>query len=551
MVLADSSLVEPRSPQVAVNMAGRLMHPPLEGTDMTLNQEKFWMQMNPTLTDEDDEEYMLIDARKTHPLNHVRSEDSEPFDVAKPMRYSYKTSTETSPEGVSHLSRFVGIEPAWEDTTTNVASNLASLDSLEAAMDDDESAFFFRSRNSDGKVDFEDRHNLRVKARSYADQNNNLNTSRDLSEITRIPAPASNVQSLQKLRSRRSRTKGLEISPEKKGNNVSFGEPTLHEFQPDDQTKDSRDTYTREVGKAIKDLTLIGDATSNRPGSRSTDAKAKPKANPKVYRVRKVSSSSPQKSQLPENDPLESVWDIFEGVANNLGINNKAEETKPTTPTNTELSVMDDENSLIHKPNPSRYSSDQEVTFSQDQEVVCFDDNDNLEGFPFPLSTLDKDPDFAKLAFHAAQSMHQLKGVKYNNTYPIDMYADIKISVVELKLPLGLILLENNGGCFVTKISPDGSAARSGGVELGDQLASINGQKSTRMNVDDIYDIIKRSKDSKSVDLAFVRYIGPFRPSRKLESSSKKKRRGKKYRQKQPNTGNGEKRKFFGFLKRR
>ena len=97
MVLADSSLVEPRSPQVAVNMAGRLMHPSLQGKNMTLNEEKFWMQMNPTLTDEDDEEYMLIDARKTHPLNHVRSEESEPFDVAKPIRYSCLLYTSPSP----------------------------------------------------------------------------------------------------------------------------------------------------------------------------------------------------------------------------------------------------------------------------------------------------------------------------------------------------------------------------------------------------------------------------------------------------------------------
>jgi hypothetical protein len=60
-----------------------------------------------------------------------------------------------------------------------------------------------------------------------------------------------------------------------------------------------------------------------------------------------------------------------------------------------------------------------------------------LEGFPFPLSSLDTDPDFAKLAFLAARSVHQLRGVKFDQSYLLDMYSDLKVSVVELKIPLG------------------------------------------------------------------------------------------------------------------
>jgi hypothetical protein len=70
--------------------------------------------------------------------------------------------------------------------------------------------------------------------------------------------------------------------------------------------------------------------------------------------------------------------------------------------------------------------------------------------------------------------------------------------------------MENEGGCFVFKIAPDGSAARSGGVEAGDQLAAINGQKSLKMKVDDIYNGISDSPDPVVVQLAFIRYIGPF-----------------------------------------
>jgi hypothetical protein len=71
------------------------------------------------------------------------------------------------------------------------------------------------------------------------------------------------------------------------------------------------------------------------------------------------------------------------------------------------------------------------------------------------------------------------------------------------------------GGCFVTKVSPDGSAARSGGVEVGDQLACINGANSLHMKVDDICDVIANSDDPSHVELVFLRYIGPFRAANK------------------------------------
>ena len=75
---------------------------------------------------------------------------------------------------------------------------------------------------------------------------------------------------------------------------------------------------------------------------------------------------------------------------------------------------------------------------------------------------------------------------------------------MELKLPLGLIFLENDGGCFVTKVSPDGSAARSGGIEVGDQLAVVNGTIGSRMTVDDICKVIKVSPNPKQVELVLV-----------------------------------------------
>lgn len=75
-----------------------------------------------------------------------------------------------------------------------------------------------------------------------------------------------------------------------------------------------------------------------------------------------------------------------------------------------------------------------------------------------------------------------------------------------------MVFLENDGGCFVTKVVPDGSAARSGGAEIGDQLAAINGTNSIQMDVDGIIAAISKAPDKKCVELMFVRYQGPFRP---------------------------------------
>lgn len=64
---------------------------------------------------------------------------------------------------------------------------------------------------------------------------------------------------------------------------------------------------------------------------------------------------------------------------------------------------------------------------------------------------------------------------------------------------------------MVTKVSPEGSASRSGGVEVGDQLAAINGTTSIDMKVDDICNLIAKSPNPKFVELVFLRYQGPIR----------------------------------------
>ncbi len=82
-----------------------------------------------------------------------------------------------------------------------------------------------------------------------------------------------------------------------------------------------------------------------------------------------------------------------------------------------------------------------------------------------------------------------------------------------------MVFLENDGGCFVKLVSPQGSAARSGGVEVGDQLAYINGNSSIRMTVEDICEVISKARNPNCIELVLFRYVGPMCPKKKSRVS--------------------------------
>jgi len=67
----------------------------------------------------------------------------------------------------------------------------------------------------------------------------------------------------------------------------------------------------------------------------------------------------------------------------------------------------------------------------------------------------------------------------------------------------------------VTQIFQSGNAAtkaRGGGVEIGDQLAAINGTNTVNMKVGAVRDLISDSPNPKEIELTFLRYVGPLRP---------------------------------------
>ena len=75
-----------------------------------------------------------------------------------------------------------------------------------------------------------------------------------------------------------------------------------------------------------------------------------------------------------------------------------------------------------------------------DEQSLLEDEED--PGIPFSTSNLEEDQELLELARHAARSHHQLRGIPYDESSHIDIYNDIKFSVVELKLPLGCECLD-------------------------------------------------------------------------------------------------------------
>ncbi len=125
--------------------------------------------------------------------------------------------------------------------------------------------------------------------------------------------------------------------------------------------------------------------------------------------------------------------------------------------------------------------------------------------------SLEEDWRLVELAIEAARSLHRLRGCIFDDTHEIDFSRDIKFTVVDLELPLGLIFQEHRMGCWVTKVLPKGSAATDGKVQVGDQLAAIDGKSAINMTVGDVAALV-RDKIA-SVELTFMRYVGPLRPT--------------------------------------
>jgi len=251
---------------------------------------------------------------------------------------------------------------------------------------------------------------------------------------------------------------------------------------------------TSAIGYALGDHT--GTETQEHTQEHANDDRHKATSDYDIFescgihaRNQKLVTKSDGKTETrATNEPSKMVWVARNSVVDPIGPNN----------------------ALLRSKKVKRKS---EASEEQDHDRRLIIDNQNESGHQ--TSNIGDGSELVQLALYAARSVHKLRGVEYDESFAIDMYKEVKKCHVTLELPLGIIFLENDGGCFVTKVSPDGSAARSRGVLVGDQLASINGSSSSKMKVDDICDAIGRSTDPSQIKLVFLRYVGPFRPSAK------------------------------------
>jgi hypothetical protein len=74
-----------------------------------------------------------------------------------------------------------------------------------------------------------------------------------------------------------------------------------------------------------------------------------------------------------------------------------------------------------------------------------------------------------------------------------------------------VLFQEHEIGAWVSRVVPDGNGARKG-VQHGDQLAAINAKSAVHASIDEVAATISRTPNKQSVELTFLRYVGPLRP---------------------------------------
>ena len=85
-------------------------------------------------------------------------------------------------------------------------------------------------------------------------------------------------------------------------------------------------------------------------------------------------------------------------------------------------------------------SQSQSQSVSIDDDDTAEDDIDDAEQDLKRLSTSDldeRDPRLGHLALNAARSKHQIRGIEFDESIKIDLLSEVKVSTLELKLPLG------------------------------------------------------------------------------------------------------------------
>lgn len=279
-----------------------------------------------------------------------------------------------------------------------------------------------------------------------------------------------------------------------------------------------------EVEDLIKDILLIGSGKDSRPGKR----KVKEARNTNQHLRQQVSvkaahsGDESQDGTVPGTtlakvskrnddggDPLTTIWNfLFEGGANK----EERDEAKDDLSTSivacpkTTGGFLDYASELFLGRNSKASDNEQSADGATASNKGAFNNLPALASAP----SLEEDRRLVELATEAARSIHRIKGCDFDDTYEIDFSKEIKFIVVDLELPLGLVFQEHDVACWVTKVLPKGSASLNGKVQVGDQLAAIDGRSAISMRVGDVASLI--GEKDPAVELTFMRYVGPIRP---------------------------------------
>ena len=79
------------------------------------------------------------------------------------------------------------------------------------------------------------------------------------------------------------------------------------------------------------------------------------------------------------------------------------------------------------------------------------------------------------------------------------------------EIPPKVLFQENVAGCWIARLDKSGNARKllkNNPLEVGDQLAAINGINAINQNIKSISSMLSKSPGHISVDLTFLRYVG-------------------------------------------
>lgn len=286
---------------------------------------------------------------------------------------------------------------------------------------------------------------------------------------------------------------------------------TYEEEDGDNGTQEDTTSFTDMTG-----LDTMNDESTNKDLSFLNSVEEAQSKN----KVSKKNIGSPPETvaeEKKEDDPLTDAWAFVESKIHEVGAALGLESSKADTTSERQPSR--------HRESSSRSVSSKDAfgwdlwqyllgpaeSIAETPTGGSGSDSIDQEANVSRSQSLEDDSRFVDLALQAAISIHHLKGYEYNTKYEMDIVNDVRFSVVDLTLPLGVIFQENAKGCWVNQILPEGSAAASkGGVRVGDQLAAVDGLSAIDMTVDEIAKLIRVKK--AEIELTFVRYVGPLRP---------------------------------------